>query len=124
MKEENRQFCRRPAFDSPAREESDLLRAEVRASRRRAVLRAIGFSGTDLLVILAVLSVLAAIGVPVMAKSRAKSNLALCKANLQQVGRAVLLYAGEHQNKLPALVSSPAPGGWWGIRNKSRVTPG
>jgi prepilin-type processing-associated H-X9-DG protein len=76
------------------------------------------------MVTLAVLSVLAAIAVPVLAKSRAKSNLALCKANLQQVGRAVLLYAGEHQTKLPRLAVNRPPGGWWWYKDQVKSYAG
>jgi len=72
-----------------------------------------GFSATDLLVVLAIVSVLAAVVVPVVARSRAETRLKQCVANLQQVNRAVLLYAEEHQGALPFLKQSPQPGGWW-----------
>jgi type II secretory pathway pseudopilin PulG len=66
-----------------------------------------------LLITLAALSVLAAVVVPVVAKMRAKSRLARCMANVQQVNRAVLQFASEHDNRLPSMTGSPAPGGWW-----------
>ena len=68
---------------------------------------------TELLIVLAVLSVLAAIVLPMVARSRAETRLKQCIANLQQVNRAVLLYAAEHNEALPFLNSSPQPGGWW-----------
>ena len=46
-----------------------------------------GFAFTDLLVVVAVLAVLAALVVPWLKASRAKSRLAQCLANLQQVAR-------------------------------------
>jgi prepilin-type N-terminal cleavage/methylation domain-containing protein/prepilin-type processing-associated H-X9-DG protein len=77
------------------------------------VCRERGFSLTELLVVLAILFMLAAIIVPTTASSRAQTRLQQCLANLQQVNRAVLLYAEEHQGKIPLLEPSPAPGGWW-----------
>jgi hypothetical protein len=65
-----------------------------------------------LLIVVAVLFVLAAILVPSLKASRAKSQLAQCLANLQQVNRAALLYAEDHQRRLP-YTNAPAPGGWW-----------
>jgi type II secretory pathway pseudopilin PulG len=76
-------------------------------------LSARGFSGTDLLVVIAILSVLAAVALPMMARARSGSRLAQCIANLQQVNRAVLLYAEDHKETLPFRESSPAPGPWW-----------
>lgn len=72
-----------------------------------------GFTLTDLLVMLAVLSVIAAVIVPLVAQSRAKPKLAVCLANLQQVNRAVLQFADDHSHTLPRMEGSPAPGGWW-----------
>jgi len=81
--------------------------------RRENVSQHGGFALPELMVVLAVLSILAAVGTPLIVKSRAKSRLGQCVANLQQVNRAVQLYAEEHQGTLPALASSPPPGRWW-----------
>ena len=82
--------------------------ALLRARRPR-----LGFAFTELLVVLAVLSVLAAIVVPLVSRARAKTRLAQCVGNLEKVSRGILIYADEHQKALPALASSPAPGAWW-----------
>ncbi len=68
---------------------------------------------TELLVALAALALLAAILIPAMARSRAKSRLTLCTANVQKVNRAVLQFAEENDQRLPRVDNSPAPGGWW-----------
>jgi hypothetical protein len=68
---------------------------------------------SDLLVSLAVVSVLAVVLVPVLAQFGAKSKLTVCLANVRQVNRAVLQYADEHDRTLPHVTNSPAPGGWW-----------
>lgn len=72
-----------------------------------------GFSATDLLVVLAIVSVLAAVVVPMVGRARSETRLKQCIANLQQVNRAVLLYAEENRGALPFLNPSPQPGGWW-----------
>jgi len=72
-----------------------------------------GFTPVELLVVLAVLSVLAAVVLPMIARARSEARLKQCIANLQQINRAVLLYAEEHQGTLPFQNPSPQPGTWW-----------
>lgn len=72
-----------------------------------------GFTLTDLLVALAVLSVLATVALAMLARVRAQADLARCMANLQQVNRAVLQFAEDHARVLPQTQGAPAPGGWW-----------
>jgi type II secretory pathway pseudopilin PulG len=79
---------------------------------------------TDLLVVLAVLSVLAAIILPVLIRARDQSRLAQCKSNLQQVGRAVLLYAEDHKKTLPELKQNRPPGGWWWYKDQVKSYAG
>jgi type II secretory pathway pseudopilin PulG len=81
-----------------------------RVSRARA---SAGFSQADLVLVLAGLSLLAAIALPTTARSREKARLAQCLDNLKKVNGAVLQYAEEHGRTLPLLNDSPAPGGWW-----------
>ena len=83
-----------------------------------------GFNLTDLLVTLAVLSLLAAIAIPIVHRGRAKAHLAQCQANLQAVGRAVLMYAQEHRQTLPLLANSPAPGPWWWYKEQVKEYAG
>lgn len=71
------------------------------------------FSATDLLVALAIVLVLAAIAVPMVTRAKSKSRLQQCIANLQQVNRAVLLYAEDNKGAVPLLPNSPQPGSWW-----------
>src|SRR6185503_13838817 len=80
-----------------------------------------GFGFSELLVVIAVLSLLAAIAVPLLARNRAQSRLAQCIGNLQQINKAVLLYANDQQGRLPSLQNCPAPGAWW--HYKEQVKP-
>jgi prepilin-type N-terminal cleavage/methylation domain-containing protein len=93
-------------------------------SKVRGHPRARGFTLTDSLVTLAILSVLAALGVPAVARSHAKSRLALCQANVQQVNRAVLQFADAHDHTLPRMDGSRAPGGWWWYKEQVKVYAG
>lgn len=63
--------------------------------RRRA------FTLVELLVVVAVLAVLAAILFPVLAQAREKGRQAACLANERQIGMALLLYAGDYDETLP-----------------------
>lgn len=84
------------------------------ASRsRRPRPSAAAFSLTDLLVIIAVLSVLAACAIATTTRIGAKTKLTQCLSNLRQVNQAVLKFANENRETLPAMEGSPAPGGWW-----------
>jgi hypothetical protein len=65
------------------------------------------------LVIVASVSMLLALGLFLGTRAHAKSRLAVCLANVQQINRAVLMYAEDHQRRLPEMANSPAPGGWW-----------
>jgi len=91
------------------------MRTEFIHFRGRAlrVVNPSAFAMADMLVLLAVVALLAAIVVPMGIRTREKARLAQCTANLQQVSRACLLYAEEHRGTLPAMNSSPAPGHWW-----------
>jgi prepilin-type N-terminal cleavage/methylation domain-containing protein len=71
------------------------------------------FNLSELLVVLAVLGVLAAVALPVVANVKAKARRTQCTSNLNQVGRAELIYADANNKALPLLRDSPPPGAWW-----------
>lgn len=71
------------------------------------------FTLTDLLVTLAALAVVSAsVFVPVT-RTRQKARLSQCLANLQRVNRAVLQFAGDHNQTLPGPADSPGEFQWW-----------
>jgi prepilin-type processing-associated H-X9-DG protein len=74
---------------------------------------AAAFAFPDLLAVLAVVSALAAITLPIALHNRAKSRWTLCQSNLRQVNRAVLHYANEHGGLLPDAGQSRSPAWWW-----------
>lgn len=71
------------------------------------------FSRTDLLVALALVAMLSALVVVPLTRSRNEARLRLCLANLQQVSRAVLLYADDHQATFPGLTPQLPGDLWW-----------
>ena len=77
-----------------------------------------GFSPVDLLVTCAVVAILAAIFLPMLVNYRRESRLGVCVANLKKVNGAVLQYAQDHEQVLPSMEGSPAPGGWWYYKEK------
>ena len=83
-----------------------------------------GFSHVDLLVVLAVLFLLAAILSPILLKAKATSRLETCLANLKQVTHATLQYAEENKDTLPTMEGAPAPGGWWYYKDQIKVNLG
>jgi len=61
----------------------------------------IGFTLLELLVVIGIIAVLAALGFPVFAKSIQSSQQGVCANNLRQIYLAVDLYGGDHNGRLP-----------------------
>ncbi len=92
-----------PQWQTSAREKSQMRTA---------------FSLPDLLVVIAVITLLVAVVVPMMMRSSARTRQAQCTSNLKEITRAVLLYADENKSTLPLADSSVqgGPGVWWGYK--------
>jgi type II secretory pathway pseudopilin PulG len=71
------------------------------------------FSLTDLLVVVALLSVLAAVVVARGVSAKEKAGLVRCTGNLQQVTRAVLSYGNDHDQTLPGPETTAPQSLWW-----------
>lgn len=65
------------------------------------VARRRGFTLVELLVVLAILAVLAALLFPVFARARASAKTSACLAQFRQIGQALVMYAGDHDDVLP-----------------------
>lgn len=80
----------------------------------RFAVRALGFTLTDVLVLIALLSLLSGVSLVGYTKSKAKSRLSTCLSNLGQLDRAILSFAKDHKDTLPdATLSSSGPVWWW-----------
>ena len=72
-----------------------------------------GFTLVEILTVIAITSVLAAILFPVTMQARRRSHLSVCTNNLRQMGASVLQYAADYDDALPF---APAPTTQWQAR--------
>jgi prepilin-type N-terminal cleavage/methylation domain-containing protein/prepilin-type processing-associated H-X9-DG protein len=70
------------------------------ATHRRTRERA-GFTLIEMLVVIAIIAVLAAILFPVFARARAKARSTRCIANLKQIGNAYMMYSDDYDERSP-----------------------
>jgi prepilin-type N-terminal cleavage/methylation domain-containing protein/prepilin-type processing-associated H-X9-DG protein len=82
-------------------------------SSRRHHLPARAFTLIELLTVIAIIGILAAILIPTVGAVRQTAQTASCAANLRQIATAVILYAQENKDTLPS--GRNAAGNWQGI---------
>ena len=70
----------------------------VRLGKRSA---AGGFTLVELLAVMAIISILAALLLPAISRARMRAREVQCKNNLRQVGQAILLYSGAFDDTMP-----------------------
>ncbi len=61
-----------------------------------------GFTLIEILIIIAIISILAAILLPVFARARENARKTSCLSNLKQLGMGVQMYAQDYDEKVPA----------------------
>lgn len=66
-----------------------------------------GFTLIELLVVIAIIAILAAILFPIFAAARAKARATSCAANMSQIAKAIISYAGDFDDRFPC---TRAPG--------------
>jgi len=72
-----------------------------------------GFTLTDLLVIVALLSVLGAIVIGGLSTSRERSRQSVCSSNLQKINRGVLSFCADNSQTLPTIPTGDTRPLWW-----------
>ena len=74
---------------------------------RRFARRLPGFTLVEILVVIAILALLAAILFPVFARARENGRRASCQSNLRQIGMGLLQYIQDADERLPASAYGP-----------------
>ena len=70
-----------------------------------------GFTLVELLVVIAIIGILAALLLPALERSKLSAQRSVCMSNLKQIGMAVKLYAGDHDDTLPG--ANTPPSNYW-----------
>lgn len=68
---------------------------------RPAPIRGRGFSLLELMVVLAIISILTALLFPGMRAARDSAHRLMCASNMRQLGSAMILYAHDHRERIP-----------------------
>lgn len=71
------------------------------------------FTLIELLVVIAIIAILAAILFPVFAQAKAAAKKTQDLSQMKQVGTAVQIYAGDHDDTLPLAYAVSPTGGWY-----------
>jgi prepilin-type N-terminal cleavage/methylation domain-containing protein len=80
-------------------------------SERASTHRRAGFTLVELLVVIGVIAILAAILFPVLSAARESARLAACRSNLRQIGVAIKSYMQDYDDKFPDLPARPGTSG-------------
>jgi len=75
---------------------------------RPRFLYAAGFTLVELLVVIGIIALLAALLMPVLSNARREAQRVSCESNLGQLGKAMQMYVGEHGGRYPRMSVRPS----------------
>lgn len=94
--------------------------ADSGSSPCRVVGRLGAFTLVELLVVVAILAILAALLLPALSAARERSKAAVCMSNLRQVGLAIQMYAGDYDGWTPPVYRPAEPYTWTALLANGR----
>ena len=68
-----------------------------------------GFTLIELMIVIAIIAILAAVLVPNMVRARSRGQLTACTSNLRNIGTAVEMYNVDAKGRYPLLLSDLTP---------------
>jgi prepilin-type N-terminal cleavage/methylation domain-containing protein len=74
-------------------------------------MKASAFTLVELLVVLAIIALLAALLLPVVGRTKEEARATVCLSNLHQIGIALQIYVQENRNRMPFMYDYFDPGG-------------
>jgi len=80
--------------------------------RSARVLKKTAFTLIELLVVIAVIAALASLMIPSMSSSRERARMSYCANNLNQLGKALVAYTDEHNDRLPPVSINTSASAW------------
>jgi prepilin-type N-terminal cleavage/methylation domain-containing protein len=83
-----------------------------------------GFTLTELLIVIGIITVLASILMPALSKAREKANAAVCTSNLKQLGEALHMYADNNDGFVATSSVFHEEKSWLGLMKPYYVNPG
>ena len=71
------------------------------------------FTLIEILVVIVLIAILAAVLYPVVGKAREKSRMVMCMSNQRQIAEALQAYAQQHNDTFPGIANAPADDSSW-----------
>lgn len=88
---------------------NNVLNGLVFSCRRSGVIRLpFAFTLVEMLVVIAIIAMLAALLLPVLSRGKETARSTACVSNLHQIGLALQIYVDSHHNRLPVMRDRPA----------------